>query len=189
MQIERILCPVCTLGPGKRIVIWTNGCSKRCPNCISPELQQVRPDKNIPLPRLLSIVKDLLKQEGADGITISGGDPMEQADEVLAFIAAISEACRDILIYTGYSLAELQEKLSAEEFEVLQKHTAVLIDGRYIAALNDGLSPLIGSTNQQIHYFDQELRARYEAYMHRHGRQVQTIYYGDRMISIGIPNV
>ena len=41
MFIERILCPIVTLGPGKRLVIWTKGCSKNCLGCISPEMATV----------------------------------------------------------------------------------------------------------------------------------------------------
>ncbi len=31
--------PVTSLGPGRRVVLWVAGCRKRCPGCISPEMQ------------------------------------------------------------------------------------------------------------------------------------------------------
>lgn len=38
MQIDRLLYPVHSLGPGNRLVIWVRGCKKRCFNCANPEL-------------------------------------------------------------------------------------------------------------------------------------------------------
>ena len=37
IAISRIHYPVTTLGPGKRIGIWMQGCSIRCPGCISAD--------------------------------------------------------------------------------------------------------------------------------------------------------
>ena len=33
MQIDRLLYPVHSLGPGNRLAIWVKGCRKRCFNC------------------------------------------------------------------------------------------------------------------------------------------------------------
>lgn len=188
MQVERVLYPVETLGPGKRIAIWTIGCSKRCQNCISPELWEPRYDKNIFIPQLFDFFKKVIKDNIVDGITISGGDPLEQRDEILEFIVAIYPLCQDILIYTGYTLAELQETWSTEQLAMLMSHSSVLVDGRYIEILNDNAIPLRGSTNQTIHYFDKGLQSKYEQYCDKFGRRVQNIYYGDKVISVGIIN-
>ncbi|MCL1987368.1 MAG: radical SAM protein [Firmicutes bacterium] len=188
MLIERVLYPVTSLGPGERLVIWTSGCSKGCANCISPEMWQPRTDKNIPNAQLLGFVRDVFAKNTVDGITISGGDPLEQADELLEFLVElnkIGEKVSDILIYTGYTLSELQQILTAEQLEILQKNVAVLIDGKYVDELNDSQSPLIGSTNQQIHYFNAVVRPKYEIYR-QNGRQIQNFYYGDNLLSVGI---
>lgn len=188
MLIERILYPVETLGPGKRITIWTIGCSKRCPNCISPELWERRKDKNIAVPQLFDFVSKVMNDHEVDGMTISGGDPLEQADELLEFLERIYPLCPDILIYTGYTLAELQKKWSQEQLNLLMNHSAVLIDGRYINALNDNKSPLKGSTNQTIYYFNKNLQSKYEQYCRDIGRHIQNIYYGEKLLSVGIFN-
>jgi len=186
MLIERVLYPVETLGPGKRIGIWTSGCSKKCFNCISPEMQTARADKDIPVSQLIQFTKDVMRKNHVNGITISGGDPLEQPDELLAFISAISADCEDILIYTGYTLSELQKILPEEKMDLLKKHTAVLIDGRYQDNLNDNISPLTGSVNQKINFFNAAVKNKYEKYMNAHGRKIQNIFYGDKIISIGI---
>ena len=188
MMIERIFYPVSTLGPGERIVIWARGCSKRCRNCVSPEMWQPRPDKNIPHSQLFGFVKNIIDKNQVEGITVSGGDPLEQPNGLLKFIADIHVHCCDILVYTGYTLDEIRGILTAEQIGILMEKSAVLIDGKYIHELNDGISPLIGSTNQQIHYFNEGIREKYENYMSNYGRQVQNVYYGDKLLSVGIHN-
>ena len=188
MLIERVLYPVSTLGPGERIVIWTSGCSKKCPNCVSPEMWQAKTDKDMTISQLIGFIRRIVRNNQVDGITVSGGDPLEQSDELLEFISEISGDCHDILIYTGYTLAELRELWTPEKMGKLMKHTAVLIDGRYEDGLNDGLSPLIGSTNQEIHYLNEGVKPKYLEYMRLNGRQVQNVYYENKLISVGIHN-
>ena len=56
MFVERILCPIVTLGPGRRLVIWTKGCSKKCKGCISPEMASIEGTKEISVKDLFSII-------------------------------------------------------------------------------------------------------------------------------------
>lgn len=58
MQIDRILFPVTTLGPGNRLGIWTIGCPHRCFNCSNPELWNDDAEKDISLSELVSVFKD-----------------------------------------------------------------------------------------------------------------------------------
>ena len=37
LNLRQILYPVHNLGPGKRIALWTQGCSINCPDCLNPE--------------------------------------------------------------------------------------------------------------------------------------------------------
>lgn len=37
LNLTEICSSTHTLGPGKRFVIWVQGCCFNCPNCISPE--------------------------------------------------------------------------------------------------------------------------------------------------------
>ena len=187
MQIERVVYPVEVLGPGKRLGIWTIGCQKSCPGCISRELWAPNPGKNMPLSQLIGIAGKIISENKADGITISGGDPLEQPEELLQFITAIQPICDDILIYTGYTLQELRDSWEKDDLDRLTKNISVLIDGRYVDSLNDNASPLIGSTNQFIHFFDESKCHKYEHYCREKGRCVQNIFSGKTLVSIGIP--
>ena len=86
MYIDRIIYPIYTLGPGKRIVIWTKGCTKGCPNCSNPELWDVGKSKSRNVKELFQIIYNISSQNCVDGITFTGGDPIEQFDELMELI-------------------------------------------------------------------------------------------------------
>jgi anaerobic ribonucleoside-triphosphate reductase activating protein len=105
IALSRVHFPVHTLGPGSRVGIWFQGCSIRCNGCISLDTWAPKP--------ACSTVQDLLRDidswlEQADGVTISGGEPFDQAgalEELLHGLRRRPE--RDILVYSGYALESL----------------------------------------------------------------------------------
>ena len=104
MFVDRLYYPVSTLGPGQRIALWTRGCAKHCPGCANPELWEACPDALIENEKLAGILLDLAARTGAHRLTVTGGDPLEQADDLAQVLAAIRPAFDDILVYTGYVL-------------------------------------------------------------------------------------
>lgn len=187
MLIDRVIFPITTLGPGERIVIWTQGCSKRCKNCASRELWEKDSAKDIAVGELIEKITEYIGNETVDGITITGGDPLEQPEELKELLEGLHIFSHDILLYTGYEYNELQEQLGSAYLEKLRENVSVLIDGRYIDYKNDNKSALIGSVNQNIIYFDENVREKYENYI-KNGRRVQNIYYGKSLMSVGIHN-
>lgn len=122
-----------------------------------------------------------------DGITVSGGDPLEQPRELLELLALIKPQIKDVLVYTGYTYEAVQELLTERELSLLQSLVSVLIDGPYIAALNRGEGALTGSENQKLYYFDTSLQQMYAEYLSQ-GRRIENIYMGQGVISVGIHN-
>ena len=59
MYIARILYPVETLGPGKRIGIWFCGCSKACKGCSNPELWQRQEKYRISIDSILKLIHQI----------------------------------------------------------------------------------------------------------------------------------
>ena len=84
--MERIVSGVTTLGPGKRIAIWVNGCNRACPGCISPRLQKFDESTECNIIDILGNY-DLVN---IDGITISGGEPFEQIDDLYDLVCYFS---------------------------------------------------------------------------------------------------
>ena len=75
IALSRIHFPVTTLGPGRRIGIWFQGCSIRCPGCIS--MDTWAPGRGITtIDEVVSAIAQWIPT--ADGITISGGEPFDQ---------------------------------------------------------------------------------------------------------------
>lgn len=185
MYVERLLCPIVTLGPGKRLVIWTKGCSKKCPGCISPEMAFVGKSKSIDVEDLFTIIKNIFNTDGFDGITISGGDPLEQLDELIVLLEHLKSLVDDILVYTGFVWEKFSENLDETTLNKIQSYISVLIDGPYIQEKNIDNLPLRGSTNQKMIFFDLQKKQMYEEYM-KNGRQLQNVYVDNDILTVGI---
>lgn len=184
LYLDRMLYPVTALGPGNRLAFWVSGCSRHCERCASPFLWQQKPEQAIPLPRLLSIVTRLLRDKKPDGLTITGGEPFDQALALSALLQQLPEKPDDILIYSGYSREEL---LQDPEKKALLAQVGVLIDGPYLDSQNTPDIVLRGSRNQRIFYEKPSLRLRYQPYLQQ-GRQIQNFIYDYEIFSVGIQN-
>ncbi len=187
MYIDRILFPIETLGPGKRLVLWTKGCTKRCEGCANPELWDIDSAKDVSVDNIKKIILNIHSDTPIDGITFTGGDPLEQADAVLKLIEEIKPYINDVLLYTGYELSYIMQNWSKRNIQKLFSLVSVLIDGPYIGDLNDNKHALIGSTNQKIHFLDKTRQGCYNEYLNN-GRKIQNVYMGDKLISVGIHN-
>lgn len=105
LALSRVHFPVTALGPGRRLGIWVQGCSIRCPGCISSDTWTKRaPD--IEVDELLDRIQPWLQE--CDGITISGGEPFEQPEAFEQLLHEIRKLSRvSILVYSGLPLEEL----------------------------------------------------------------------------------
>lgn len=168
-------------------MVWTQGCSKRCLGCSNPELWDSHGGRDIAEDTLASMLIQMADRAGIDRITFTGGDPLEQPRALLDLLRKIRERFCDILIYTGYTLGEVQAVLGEAQYAELVQLADALIDGRYIEAQNDGECALRGSTNQQLHLFttDEQLRAEYGQALIE-PRRIQNVAFDGRSLSIGI---
>lgn len=150
-------CPATsTLGPGLRAVVWVQGCALRCPGCVAPDWIPIRPAR---LVHAAELVDELLATPQVSGLTFSGGEPMLQAAG-LAILARLARARREINIicFTGYQRAVLENTPPVPGVGDLLEQIDVLIDGPYIQRLNDNRG-LRGSSNQRIHHLTNRLSA------------------------------
>lgn len=181
MQIGKILYPITTLGPGKRVGVWTVGCNRDCEGCSNPELKIFDAGNDTAAADAAKLVLSFR----ADGVTVSGGEPFLQAGELARFVEAlVASGVTDILVYSGFTLAELRARRDADTDYVLS-HIAALIDGPFVKALADGV-PLRGSSNQKLYVFKPELEAAYARCMSE-DRRVDIFRFGDETHFIGIP--
>jgi len=177
MYVARILYPVEVLGPGKRIGIWFCGCPHKCKGCSNPELWEFQERYNVSLETVMTLIKGIAKNNLIDGFTITGGDPMYQADDLQRLITRLLEISSDILVYTGYKAEELDNDHL--------KNISVLIDGKYIEERNNNCI-LRGSDNQRIIYLDKSVQEKYSEYLINASNQIQNFTMSDGIISVGI---
>ncbi|MCC8936021.1 radical SAM protein [Bradyrhizobium sp. Arg68] len=152
VNLSRIHFPITTLGPGRRIGIWFQGCSIRCPGCISMDTwAQGRGTTTIT--DVVQAVSPWLS--AADGITISGGEPFDQREalfDLLAQLRARTDA--DILVFSGYPWATICEALDTAPSLI-----DAVVSGPFDIDETQTLA-LRGSDNQELHLLTSLGRAR-----------------------------
>lgn len=107
-----------------------------------------------PPERLLSpreLARWVTSRPGVAGVTLSGGDPFDQPlDALAAFLEEVRvTSALSVLLYTGRTLDRLNANGGTAVARVLAA-VDILVDGPYVAALNDGIG-WRGSSNQKIH--------------------------------------
>jgi len=137
-------------GPGARYALWLQGCSIRCPGCCNPQLFEAAGGALVPPSQLVSEMVSVRHE--IEGVTLLGGEPMDQAQALLPLLHGARSLGLSVLLFSGFTLDELRERLEPTVREVLAA-VDVLVDGRYDAARPETERLWAGSTNQRFHYF------------------------------------
>lgn len=111
-------------GPGVRFIVFLSGCSLRCRYCHNPDTSFVRRGKTRTAGEVadeIATYANFLKNAGG-GVTISGGDPLFQAD----FSAAILRGCKELGLHTVLDTAGALGNLASDA--MLADTDLVLLD-------------------------------------------------------------
>lgn len=131
LQLSRAHFPVTALGYGRRLGVWLQGCRLACPGCIAKDTWDPGGGTTVGVEEVLADVRRAI-DAGADGITVSGGEPLQQAASLAALLRGIARlnSARpfDVLVYTGYEWHELDAPQAAAA-----ELADVLVTGRYLA--------------------------------------------------------
>jgi anaerobic ribonucleoside-triphosphate reductase activating protein len=153
--LSRVHFPVTALGPGKRLGIWFQGCSIRCPGCISVDTWAIGRGRT-ELSAAIDAMAEWLAQ--ANGVTISGGEPFDQADALHQLLREIRKLSpTDILVFTGYAREVLPKFATAHGL------IDALVSDPYRADLPQRLA-LRGSDNQRLHLLTALGRERFGSF-------------------------
>ena len=157
LHIMAVTGPDINNGSGFRVTIWVSGCTHACPGCQNKHTwkygQGHKLDDMVPYhltckEKILNLIGD----EHIDGVTISGGDPLDQSAQALKelakFLSNIKKRYpeKSIWLYTGYFIEDLKNYPHKEVI----KNCDVIIDGPYIKEKRNITIPFRGSTNQRI---------------------------------------
>lgn len=134
-------------GPGIRTSIFVTGCSLKCKNCFNKDYQDPNYGNLWTEENTLQII-NYLKKDEISGLTILGGEPFENAIDLIEIIKKIKEQIdKPIWIYSGY----IYEILIKDPIhKKLLEEVDVLVDGPFIDSLKDLTLKFKGSSNQRI---------------------------------------
>lgn len=166
-------------GPGERAVVWVAGCVRRCPGCIKPEYLPFDAGQEVPVAELANRI---LRIEGLDGVTYSGGEPFEQAAPLAELSRRLKDRGLSVASYSGYRRDALA---ASPRFLVLLEQLDLLIDGEYRQEL-PGPYPWRGSANQQIYALTP--RGQTNAPVRELTREIQVSLSGDGLRLTGFPD-
>lgn len=131
-------------GPGFRYTIFTQGCSHQCPGCHNQATWDPNAGSDISVEQLLV---DIDRAYYIDGVTLSGGEPFEQPEEILELTKSLKERGQHIIAYTGYTWEQL---LADETKAKILPNLDVVIDGRFLEDQRSLALRFRGSKNQRI---------------------------------------
>lgn len=139
-------------GPGARFVVWMQGCTLGCAGCFNPATHPATGGREITVDALAAELATA-KAAGVEGLSLSGGEPLQQAAASAALLDVARALGMSTLAFSGYTLDEIR---ALPDGPAVLARLDVLIDGRYVSTerLASGLR---GSANQRI----QLLTSRY----------------------------
>lgn len=138
-------------GPGIRSALWVQGCSVRCPGCFNPRMWGERGGSVTATRETAERWADAALAASAEGVTLLGGEPFDQADAVATVAETFRAAGLTVMAFSGYTLERLERWAGVrDDIARLLAATDLLCDGPYLRDLPDARRPWIGSRNQGI---------------------------------------
>lgn len=156
-------------GPGLRIVVYFQGCTVGCRSCWNPETHAFSGEERA-IEAVAAIVLSAHRERPFEGVTFSGGEPMQQSADVLALLESIQDRLPALSfgMYSGYSELELSsgrywcrtqppEVARQELWQRIRRRLDFAVLGRYVAERPSAL-PLRTSANQRLKLFSDRYR-------------------------------
>lgn len=149
-------------GEGTRTTIFAQGCRHHCPGCFNPETHDFNGGELFEVKEVFEKIKD---DPFLDGVSFSGGDPLEQPEAFAELAEMIKQdnPDRNIWCWTGYKLEYLlKNKIHEPGMKKLLDSIDVLVDGRFEQDLFSELLKYRGSSNQRIIDMNRTRELNYE---------------------------
>jgi anaerobic ribonucleoside-triphosphate reductase activating protein len=180
LNIANIAPRTQALGPGTRAAIWVQGCPLHCAGCLAPKWIPFVPATQLTIEEVLQ----KLDLDVINGLTISGGEPMEQAAGLAALVRVARQKKQlDLICFTGYRYERLLKNPPNHGVAELLAQVDVLIDGPYVQSLNNSIG-LRGSSNQRVNHLTSRLK---DHDFESQRREVEITITNGELAFIGIP--
>lgn len=140
MRIAGIVRDSIVDGVGIRDVVFFQGCGKRCNGCHNSNTWDYQGGCH----RFLGdVVKEL--SESSNDVTISGGEPLDQFEDLLELCRQLHKQGKSIWVYTG-NVVDPTKQIYIK----LAQYVDVIVDGRFVEELKDPSLLFRGSSNQRL---------------------------------------
>ena len=135
-------------GPGIRYVVFTQGCKHNCAGCHNPHTHSFEGGTLIDIADVLS---EMRKNPMLDGVTLSGGEPFEQAEILDKLAREVHSMGLNVMTYTGYTYEHITENTEKRPgWDDFLGSTDILVDGRFEIENKNLMLRFRGSSNQRI---------------------------------------
>lgn len=152
-------------GPGLRTVVFFQGCQLGCVGCFNP-LTHIFTGTDLATETVAEQVLRANEEYPLEGVTLSGGEPMQQADRALELLQALRSQAPKLTVgmFSGYTGRELDEgrfwvwnrqitlRKKQRLWDIIRAHLDFAVLGRFNSALPCNL-PLRTSRNQVLRFF------------------------------------
>lgn len=154
MNYHNITCPDMNNGSGLRVVLWISGCKHHCDGCQNPQTWDANSGIMFDDDAFNELIDDL-SNDYISGITLSGGDPLNETNlnDVLYLCQYIKQRhpTKTIWLYTGYTWEQIFNNTDANKIRSsIVTLCDVVVDGKFIKELADTNYHWAGSRNQRV---------------------------------------
>lgn len=184
IRLNRMLWPVTTLGPGRRLGLWVQGCSLRCEGCASLDTWDPDGGSSWPIDALAHEVASILQAESLDGISLTGGEPVQQAAPVADLLDTVTGLLGegpDVVLFTGYTLAAARREAPS-----LLERCGTVVAGPFRPE-SPSRRLLVATSNQEVAFADDAAHDRFSAWEQTSPQRLQIAVDDRDLYVVGIP--
>lgn len=133
----------CDDGPGVRSVLFLQGCSKNCKGCHNAGIREHGKGTMVPIEELVAFIELRCRNKK---ITVSGGEPLEQADGLEILIRRLKRKGYNVCVYTGWEIERVPERIL--------RLVDYIKTGGFVMDLRNTNIQYVGSSNQHMFSVD-----------------------------------
>lgn len=148
------------------MLLFLQGCSIRCEGCVNRHLWDFGRGDDATTDEIIAVCKE----NQVEGITLHGGEPLDQADGLYPIVKELKDSGFTIILFTGYNKKELT--LNQRKIWDLSD---MIICGKFDLNKRNIYLQFRGSTNQRII----RRKGKYKHYQVKNGKTVATLTVGD----------
>ncbi len=153
-------------GPGKRVLLFLQGCSIHCEGCVNQHLWTFGSGKNATTEEIMAFCRE----NQAEGITLHGGEPLDQAEGLYPIVKELKNGGFTVILFTGYN----KKELTLQQRRIWNL-SDIIVCGRFEQKKRNVYLQFRGSTNQRII----RRNGKYRDYKIKNGKTVAVLTVGE----------